>query len=63
MDYFDTVSFARFFHGSFRLGTGLLDDVALPECQIAVYHAVPGSKEHYFFQKYGHERINFTKMK
>ncbi len=57
--YLDAAHFAPMLKGPLLLGTGLLDPMASPEGQYALYHGVSREKRHKIYPKYGHERINF----
>lgn len=58
LDYVDGVNLARYVGADVLLGIGLLDSVALPATQSAVYEALPGRKERVVYPKWGHERVN-----
>lgn len=59
LDYVDTVNFAPMLKGQLLLGTALMDKVAPPEGQYALYHRAGCEKTHFVYPKYEHERINF----
>lgn len=59
LDYMDLANFAPMLRGELLLGTGLLDQIALPEVQYAVFNRAACPKRHLVYPKYEHERINF----
>ena len=59
LDYLDPVNLAPLLRGPLLMGTGLLDKVAPPEGQYAVYNRAVCPKKHLVYPKYEHERINF----
>lgn len=59
MDRCDLVNFAPLIRGSVLFGTSVMDQIAPPKMQYAIYHHIPGPKRHLLYPKYGHERINF----
>ena len=59
LDYMDPVNFAPFLRGALLMGTGLMDKVAPPEGQYAIYNRAVCPKRHLVYPKYEHERINF----
>lgn len=58
-DRCDLVNFAPLIKGSVLFGTSVMDEIAPPKMQYAIYHHIPGPKRHLVYPKYGHERINF----
>ncbi len=59
LDYVDLANFAPMLKGELLLGTGLLDRIAPPAEQYAIYHRAVCPKRHLVYPKYEHERINF----
>ena len=59
LDYVDAVNFAPMLKGQLLLGTALMDKIAPPEGQYALYHRAGCEKTHFVYPKYEHERINF----
>ena len=55
----DPVSFASLLKGSLLIGTGLMDKVAPPKAQYAIYNRANCPKRHLVYPKYEHERNNF----
>lgn len=59
LGYLDLCGFAPLLRGELLLGTGLMDTVALPAAQYAVYNRAGCPKRHLVYPNYLHERINF----
>ena len=59
LGYVDRCGFAPLLRGELLLGTGLMDTVALPAAQYAVYNRAGCPKRHLVYPNYLHERINF----
>lgn len=57
--YTDLLNFAPLLKGPFLLGIGLLDQVAKPEGQYAVFHRATCEKLHKVYPRHEHERNNF----
>ncbi len=55
---YDLVNFAQRLHAPLLMGTALMDEVASPESQYAVYNHAECEKHHFIYPKYIHERIN-----
>lgn len=58
-DHYDLVNFAPLIKSTVLFGTAIMDQIAPPKMQYAIYHHIPGPKRHLVYPKYGHERINF----
>lgn len=58
LEYVDISNFASLVHSAVLLGTGLMDQMAPPEIQYAIYNRLHSSKKHLTYPKYEHERIN-----
>lgn len=56
--YLDLINFAPLLHGPLLMGTALMDTVAPPEGQYAIYNRAACVKRHLVYPKYEHERIN-----
>ena len=59
LDYVDVASFAPFVKGSALLGICLMDEVAKPEGQYAIFNRMTCQKTAKVYPKYAHERVNF----
>lgn len=55
---YDLVNFAHLLHAPLLMGTALMDEVAFPESQYAIYNHAACEKRHFVYPKYIHERIN-----
>ena len=61
LPYIDTANFARFVSSGVLMGVCLMDTVAKPENQLAIYNSLPAdlpSKQLKLYPKYAHERVN-----
>ncbi len=59
LGYVDLCGFAPLLRGELLLGTGLMDTVALPAAQYAVYNRARSEERRVGYPNYLHERINF----
>lgn len=59
LDGLDLIHFASLLTCPLLLGTGLLDQMASPQSQYAIFNRARGPKTHLVYPKYEHERINF----
>lgn len=59
LDYVDISSIASEVGGKVLMGICLMDEIAPPEGQYAIYHGLPCEKALKVYPKYGHERVNF----
>lgn len=59
LDYVDLLNFAPLIRGEVLLGVCLMDEVAPPEGQYAVYNTLACTKFLKVYPKYAHERVNF----
>lgn len=58
-DDWDIANFAPFVKGEVRMGICLMDEVAPPEGQYAIYNRLTCAKRKKVYPKYAHERVNF----
>ena len=58
LDYTDTASFAAFVRGPALIGVCLMDEIAKPEGQYAIFNRLSCPKTLKVYPKYGHERVN-----
>lgn len=59
LDYVDTANFAPLVKGSALLGICLMDEIAKPEGQYAIFNRLTCQKTAKVYPKYVHERVNF----
>lgn len=59
LDYVDAANFAPLIRGEVLLGICLMDAIALPEGQYAVFNRLTCSRNAKVYPKYAHERVNF----
>lgn len=59
LDYVDVSNFAPFVSGEVLLGVCLMDQIAPPEAQYAIYNNLKCKKDIKVYPKYIHERVNF----
>lgn len=55
----DTLNFASLLSCPLLMGTGLMDEIAPPKAQYAIFNRARGEKIHRVYPCYAHERINF----
>ena len=59
LDYVDAASFAPLVKGSALLGICLMNEIAKPEGQYAIFNRLTCRKAAKLYPKYSHERVNF----
>ena len=59
LEYCDIAAFADGIQGEVLMGVCLMDTVAPPEGQYAIYNRITCAKRIKVYPKYGHERVNF----
>lgn len=59
LDYVDVSNFAPFVLGEVLMGVCLMNRLALPEAQYAIYNKLKCKKNIKLYPKYIHERVNF----
>lgn len=59
LEYCDIAAFADGLQGEVLMGVCLMDTVAPPEGQYAIYNRITGDKRIKVYSKHAHERVNF----
>lgn len=59
LDHADAASFAPYLRGPVLMGICLMDEIAPPEGQYAIFNRLTCQKQLKIYPKYGHERVNF----